>query len=178
MRIDLARINRVPSDWGLEVGTLAEVYRNCSVKRVCQAELCENYDHKHQPLSADDPTRGLLKMSIDITKAIFRMLSSEGVILSQGFLNSLRVAYLRMAQDHIVRYHADAAINQLYFDRHEEGLAVEAFVNAIKIAGNDFYHDPLGERPMPNWNRVLSGIPDFFDQIQAAVAESEKLVQV
>jgi glucosyl-3-phosphoglycerate synthase len=178
MKIDLARINRVPSDWGLEVGTLAEVYRNCSVKRVCQAELCENYDHKHQPLSADDPTQGLLKMSIDICKAIFRMLASEGVVLSQGLLNSLRVAYLRMAQDHIVRYHADAAINQLYFDRHEEGLAVEAFVSAIETAGSDFYHDPLGERPMPNWNRVISGIPDFFDRIQAAVAESERLVQV
>jgi glucosyl-3-phosphoglycerate synthase len=30
MRADLARINRIPGDWGLEVGVLAEVYRNCS----------------------------------------------------------------------------------------------------------------------------------------------------
>ena len=43
----LARSNRIPSDWGLEIGTLAEVYRNTSVKRVCQVDLCRQYEHKH-----------------------------------------------------------------------------------------------------------------------------------
>jgi len=42
MTTDLARINRIPSDWGLEIGTLVEVYRNCSPKRICQVELAEN----------------------------------------------------------------------------------------------------------------------------------------
>ena len=176
MKVDLARINRVPSDWGLEVGTLAEVYRNCSVKRVCQAELCEEYDHKHQPLSADKPSQGLMKMSIDVSKAIFRTLASEGVIFSAGFLKTLRVAYLRTAQDHIVRYNADAAINHLIFDRHEEGLAVEAFAKAIEIAGNAFYEDPLEDKPIPNWNRVISAIPDFMEKIRGAVEKSEQLV--
>jgi len=31
MDIDLASVNRIPGDWGLEVGVLAEVYRNTSV---------------------------------------------------------------------------------------------------------------------------------------------------
>ena len=39
---DLARINRIPSDWGLEIGTLVEVYRNCSQKRVCQRRISSN----------------------------------------------------------------------------------------------------------------------------------------
>ncbi|MEM2936716.1 MAG: glycosyl transferase, partial [Candidatus Bathyarchaeia archaeon] len=30
MKVDLARVNRIPSDWGLEVGVLAEVFRNVS----------------------------------------------------------------------------------------------------------------------------------------------------
>jgi glucosyl-3-phosphoglycerate synthase len=178
MDVDLARINRVPSDWGLEVGTLAEVYRNCSLKRVCQVELCENYDHKHQSLSLGNPDSGLMKMSIDISKSIFRMLSSEGVVFSAGFLKTLRVAYLRTAQDSIVHYDADAAINHLEFDRHEEGLAVEAFARAIEIAGDEFYEDPLSDKPIPNWNRVISAIPDFLEKIHEAVEESEKLVQV
>ncbi len=55
MSADLARINRIPGDWGIEVETLSEVYRNCSLKRICQVELCETYEHKHQPLSAEDP---------------------------------------------------------------------------------------------------------------------------
>lgn len=176
MKVDLAGINRVPSDWGLEVGTLAEVYRNCSIKRVCQVELCENYDHKHQTLSADDPSQGLMKMGIDISKAIFRTLASEGVVFSGGFLKSLRVVYVRMAQDHIVRYNAAAYINHLTFDRHEEGLAVEAFARVIQMAGDEFYQDPLGDKPIPNWNRVISAIPDFLERIQLAVNESEKLV--
>ena len=32
MVADLALINRIPADWGLEVGVLAEVFRNCSLK--------------------------------------------------------------------------------------------------------------------------------------------------
>jgi len=35
MKADLARINRIPADWGLEVGSLAEVFRNVSMKKIC-----------------------------------------------------------------------------------------------------------------------------------------------
>ena len=34
MQANLARVNRIPSDWGLEIGVLAEIYRNCSLKRI------------------------------------------------------------------------------------------------------------------------------------------------
>ena len=36
MRAELARVNRIPGDWGLEIGVLAEVFRNCATARVCQ----------------------------------------------------------------------------------------------------------------------------------------------
>ena len=58
MKTPLARQVRIPSDWGLEVGLLAEVFRNASPQRVCQVELCDNYDHKHQELSPRRPDRG------------------------------------------------------------------------------------------------------------------------
>ena len=54
MTTEIARSTRIPSDWGLEVGMLAEVYRNSSLKRICQVELVDNYDHKHRELSEDD----------------------------------------------------------------------------------------------------------------------------
>jgi glucosyl-3-phosphoglycerate synthase len=57
MVVELARINRIPGDWGLEVETLAEVFRNYSLRRVCQAEICETYEHKHQSLSAEDAVK-------------------------------------------------------------------------------------------------------------------------
>ena len=171
MITDLARINRIPGDWGLEVETLAEVYRNCSSKRICQVELSETYDHKHQPLSAGDPTTGLMKMAIDIAKAIFRNLAIEGAIVSQSMINTLLITYLRTAQDTIKRYHDDAALNGLFFDRHQETIAVEAFTMAIQIAGKDFQENPLYTPLIPNWNRVTSAIPDFTDQLFAVVEE-------
>lgn len=169
MITDLARINRIPGDWGLEVETLAEIYRNCSIKRICQVELCETYEHKHQPLSPQNPKTGLMKMSIDIAKAIFRNLAIEGVVLSKSFLNSLVTTYLRTAQDTIKRYNDDAAINGLFFDRHQETITVEAFTKAIQIAGKEFQEDPLYSPLIPNWSRVTSAIPDFLEQLHEVV---------
>ena len=174
MITDLARINRIPGDWGLEVETLAEIYRNCSSKRICQVELCETYEHKHQPLSAENPKTGLMKMVIDIAKAIFRNLAIEGAIVSQSLLNTLVITYLRTAQDTIKRYHDDAALNGLFFDRHQETLAVEAFTQAIQIAGKEFQENPLYFPLIPNWNRVISAIPDFTEQLHAVVEEENK----
>jgi glucosyl-3-phosphoglycerate synthase len=171
MITDLARINRIPGDWGIEVETLAEVYRNCSLKRICQVELCETYEHKHQPLSADDPKTGLMKMSIDIAKAIFRNLAIEGAALSESLFNTLVVTYLRTAQDTIKRYNDDAAINGLFFDCHEETNMVEAFTKAIQMAGKEFQEDPLYSPLIPNWNRVTSAIPDFLEKLQEVVEE-------
>ncbi len=171
MDVDLARVNRIPSDWGLEVGVLAEVFRNVSPKRICQADLCDNYEHKHQNLSSDNPEGGLLKMCIDISKSLFRMLASEGVIFSDGFFSTLVSTYLRTAQDAIKRYSDDAIINDLLFDRHDEGSAVETFVKGLRIASKGFAEDPLGSPLIPNWNRVTSAIPDILDQLRAAVDE-------
>src|ERR1043165_2474323 len=75
--VDLLRRVRVPADWGLEVGLLADVFRNASAKSICQSELCETYDHKHQELSARDPDKGLNKMAIDIAKSVFRTMAAE-----------------------------------------------------------------------------------------------------
>jgi glucosyl-3-phosphoglycerate synthase len=169
MIAELARINRIPYDWGLEVGVLAEIFRNVSPKRICQVELCETYDHKHQKLSADDPSTGLMKMSIDIAKSIFRTLASEGVILSEACFKTLRSTYSRNAQDMIKRYNDNADINSLVFDRHEEGVAVEAFSRGLELAGDEFYEHPRGAPLIPNWNRVVAAIPDFFGQLVDAV---------
>lgn len=166
---DLARINQIPGDWGIEVETLSEIYRNCSHMRICQVELCETYEHKHQPLSAANPKTGLMKMSIDIAKAIFRNLAIEGATVSDGLLKTLIVTYLRNAQDSIKRYNDDAALNGLLFDCHQETKLVEAFTKAIQIAGEEFQEDPRYSPLIPNWNRVTSAIPDFLEQLYDAV---------
>jgi len=169
MTTDLARVNRIPWDWGLEVGSLAEVYRNYSPRRVCQVDIAETYEHKHQELSPDDAEKGLMKMTVDICKSIFRTLASEGVVFSEGFFKSLSVAYLRSAEDTIMKYEADAAINGLEFDRHEEAKAVEAFTRAIMQASSAFMENPMGSPLIPNWNRVTSAVPGILDMLNKAV---------
>ncbi len=171
MMADLARINRIPGDWGLEVGVLAEIYRNRAIRRICQVELCDTYEHKHQALSPHDPTRGLMKMAIDIAKTLFRTLSAEGVVFTSGAFRSLRSTYIRTAEDMISRYHADALINGLFFDRHEEEVAVEAFARALQWAAEAFMEDPLGVPLIPNWNRVTAALPDIFDELLCVVRE-------
>ena len=169
MHADLARVNRIPSDWGLEVGVLAEIYRNCSLKRICQVDVADNYEHKHQDLSAGNPASGLMKMTVDIAKAMFRILAAEGVKFDGGTMRTLRITYVRTAEDTIARYGADAMINGLRFDRHEEETAVETFAEALKLASEEFFSDPLGAPPLPNWNRVSSALPTFLDQLDEAV---------
>jgi len=168
---NLAKSNRIPCDWGLEVGTLAEVFRNTSLKRVCQVDLYREYEHKHQSLSLDDPSKGLMKMAVDILTSIFRTLASMGTVLQPGHFITLRSAYLRSAQDAIRQYHADALMNGLHFDRHEEEQAVEGFARQIVVAGDLFQREPVGGEAMPNWVRVFSAFPDFPQQLRQATEE-------
>ena len=174
MDVDIARVNKIPGDWGLEVGVLAEVYRNCAVRRVCQVDIADNYEHKHQLLSPDDVSKGLLKMCIDISKSIFRTLSSEGIVFSDGFFKSLIATYVRTAQDMLKRYEDDAAVNGLVFDRHEESLAVETFTEGIKVASEIILKDPLGVPLISSWDRVESALPDILDMVKNAVEEDNK----
>jgi glucosyl-3-phosphoglycerate synthase len=169
MDINLARINRIPWDWGLEVGMLAEVFRNCSLSRVCQVDLVDTYEHKHQSLSNDDPTKGLRKMACEIAKSLMRTLAAEGVIFTHDHFRNLEVRYVRMAEDTIDRYRADAMLNGLEFDRHAEELAVTTFAESLRQAAREFSESPSGFPLMPNWNLVHAAIPDFSDMLLNAV---------
>lgn len=168
---DLAWINRIPGDWGLEVGMLAEVYRNCALRRICQADIADAYEHKHQTLSTHNPDAGLLKMCVDITKSLFRNLANEGVVLSESTLKTLRATYLQAAQEAISRYENDAAINSLRFDRHEERRAVEVFLRGMTLATDSFLEDPLGVPMISNWSRVTHAVPDIFHRLMDAVEQ-------
>lgn len=173
----LARSNRIPCDWGLEVGTLSEVFRNTSPKRVCQVDIATNYEHKHQPLSLDDPEKGLMKMASDILRSIVRTLASRGIVFGRGHFISLRSAYLRIAQDAIRQYHADSLMNGLDFDRHNEEQAIEGFAKLITQTGEAVDADPSGEPSLPTWTRVATAFPDFPQRLRTIAEEDRKEFQ-
>ncbi|MEM1070224.1 MAG: glycosyl transferase [Planctomycetota bacterium] len=165
---NLARSNRIPSDWGLEVGTLAEVYRNTSLKRVCQTDLCRLYEHKHQSLSIEDRNSGLMRMAIDILTTVYRTLASQGVVLSGSTFTTLRSSYLRVAQNCIRQYGADALVNDLSYDRHQEENTIDAFAACITQAAEIFRADPNGAEAIPNWTRIRAAFPGFTRRLREA----------
>ena len=167
--VDLVRRVRIPHDWAIEVGTLAEVFRNAAPRAICQSELCENYDHKHQELSPRDSEKGLNKMAVDITRSFFQRMAAEGIKLDAGLFDTLLSTYLRQAEDTLRFYAADSAVNGLSFLRHEEEKAVATFVRSIQISEKAFLEDPLWTPLIPNWNRVQSALPNFFDELNEAV---------
>jgi len=159
----------IPSDWGLEIGVLSEMYRNYSNNRLCQADIADVYDHKHQALSPEDDQGGLSKMSIDISKALFRKLATRGVTFNTETFRSLKATYYRIALDFVETYHNDALMNGLSLDIHSEEKAVELFAENIIKAGEAFLDRPM-ERPfIPSWNRIISAIPDVLQQLLDAV---------
>ncbi len=169
----LAHVIRMPGDWGLEIGTLSEVYRIASLTRVCQVDIASTYEHKHQQLGEDLQT-GLLKMSVDIAKVVLRTLASHGIIFPAHFFEPWQASYLSMAREAVEQYSADAILNGLPYERHSEGQAVESFSEAIRIAGREFRDDPTDLPCIPPWNRVMSALPDFLDRLSAVVTEENR----
>ena len=178
MQLDLARHIRIPSDWGLEVGLLAEVYHNLSPKEMCQVDVAGRYDHKHQELSADDPNVGLMRMVTDITASILRTVAAEGAKVSPAMLSSVQASYLRLAQDYIERYAFDAAINGFEFDRDGEERAAEAFAGALQLAGEQYLGNLLHTPLLPNWNRVVSAFPEAPKWMADFPVQDRKLIAV
>jgi glucosyl-3-phosphoglycerate synthase len=174
-KLDEMRLLRIPSDWGLEVGVLSEVYRNINLRHVCQVDIADVYDHKHQELSAGDRSRGLSRMSVEIAKSVYRKLATEGVPMSNSFFRTLKATYFRAALDMLEQYRYDAAINGLELDCHAEENTIEMYLESIISAGEQFLANPLEKPFIPNWQRVFSAVPDFGERIIAAVEKDNRV---
>ena len=167
-RADVINDLRIPSDWGLEIGVLSEMNRNYANNRICQADIASSYDHKHQNLSPESTAAGLSKMSIDICKALFRKLATNGVVFNAETFRAIKATYFRIALDFVETYYNDAKMNGLNLDIHAEEKAVEMFAENVLHAGNDFLENPMETPFIPSWNRVISALPE----IQAAMIEA------
>jgi len=165
----LARGVRISPTWGLEVSMLSEIYQKAAINRICQVELAETYEHKHQVLRKEKPDEGLLRMAGDIARALFRVLTQDGIVMSEAFFRTMLTSYMQEARITIEKYHALALINGLTYDRHSEIEAVEFFVGSIRKAITDFVDDPVGVPMLAAWVRVNAAIPDFEDRISEAV---------
>lgn len=160
---------RIPTDWGLEIGVLSEMHRNHATNHLCQVDIADTYDHKHQDLSPEDQTKGLSRMSIDIAKALFRKLAIQGETFSPDRVRTIKATYYRVALDFVELFEADAVMNGLKFHRHLEEEAVELFAANVVKAGEIYREKPMDTPFIPPWNRVVSAVPDIFQEFRHAV---------
>lgn len=177
MRTNILPDLRIPSDWGLEIGVLSEAWRNLAPKAVCQVEIADAYDHKHQTLSPEDAQTGLNRMSTDICKAIFRKLAADGTIFTTNVFRTLKATYYRSALDLLDAYYCDAQMNGLIVDRHSEEASIELFAENIMRAGQTFLDNPHETPFIATWNRVHAADPDFLRDMQAAALADMKEYQ-
>ncbi|HEU0121437.1 MAG TPA: hypothetical protein VFQ91_12985 [Bryobacteraceae bacterium] len=158
----LARKVRLPANWGLEVGILSEVFHHVGPNRVCQADIADNYEHKHQELSAKDPSKGLRRMTFDIAGALIRCLERHGVALNGEILGRVANAYSDCAGAKVRQYEADALMNGLKYDRSEEIAAVNSF--------GDSLHEAIGvsdsvPESLPAWGTVAQEAPGVIRRL-------------
>ena len=177
---DLALNIRIPANWGLEIGLLAEVYRNVAHKRIAQIDLGV-FDHKHQVIG-NSSEEGLRKMCRDILRSVLRTLTeTEQVVITMEHIHALRVKFRREAQDYTRQYFVDARFNNLEYDRHQEEVTTELFEQAILEAGEQYFLNPAGAQ-IPDWTRALAVMPDFREQLRDAAltdaAEAKALMLV
>jgi len=167
----LARGLPLAWDWGLEVAMLAEVRRQLSPRRICQVDLAESYEHKHQAISQDDPHQGLTRMTTDITLCLLRELALAGVEISLGLARSLGAAYPPLAEDFLAAYAADAAINGLAFDWALEAKAVAAFARGLARGLDQFLGEGALPAPLPSWAQAQGVMPGLGQRLLEAAAQ-------
>lgn len=171
----LARGIRISPTWGLEVSTLSEVYNNTSVKRICQTEIMQTYEHKHQTLGSTKSNTGIARMANEIAQSLFRLMAQQGMVFTKYDFNSLFSCYFDESRYAISQYAAISKINGLDYDRHKEILAAEIFGESLKEASIKFLEDPLGVPALSSWTTIRSVLPDIGEMLIDAVDKDKKV---
>jgi glucosyl-3-phosphoglycerate synthase len=159
---------RFPSDWGIEVGILSEMYRIVRPHRICQVEVAPRYDHKHQEVDAD-PRSGLARMVSDIARTFFTQLSSTGCVLNPETLRALKHTYMANARSLVKTFEDHSKMNGLLkFDMHQELASIEIFAGVLDRAFNEFENHPYGSPLIPEWRRIEAALDGILPELAAA----------
>jgi glucosyl-3-phosphoglycerate synthase len=159
---------RFPSDWGIEVGILSEMYRIVRPHRICQVEITPRYDHKHQDVG-QDPASGLARMVSDIARTFFTQLSSSGCVLNTDTLRALKHTYMANARAYVKTYEDQSKMSALsQFDMHQELASIEVFASVLESAFQEFQSHPFGSPLIPEWRRIEVALEGILPELAAA----------
>ncbi len=155
----LVRKLRIQRGWGLEVGTLGEMFRLVGSEGVSQIDL-GIHEHDHRSVSGPN---GLSEMSREVASALLRAVEENGGDPAYGTITDR----YRMAADRLVdSYALDAAFNDFAYDPDEERAQIDAYAEAIEPPGPD--------RRLPAWERAPISPNAIVD---AAVEDLEEAME-
>ncbi|WP_181685882.1 glycosyl transferase family 2 [Halorhabdus salina] len=132
---DLATRLSPPRGWGLEVSTLGDAFEAVGFDGTAQVDL-GRHEHDHRALSGP---AGLGEMAREVADALLTEIQANGVTPDY---ETLPDRYRETARSFVERYAADAAFNDLTYDRDSERTQVRTYADAIE--------PPSGER-LPAW---------------------------
>lgn len=163
MAIDSRLAESLPFDssWGVEIGILAEIFRQIDPRDVAQVDGGSGYEHRHHP-AAEGGT--LSRMVRELGQTLLIALQQEGCGGSAFSWLAISDAYLREAQQAVRRSSALARINGLPYDQAAEMRLVELFAGELLRSG--------GSRPvpLPSWSALATQRPDWVAAFAKAVA--------
>jgi glucosyl-3-phosphoglycerate synthase len=168
MTAELAGRIPVPRDWGLEVGILSSISRVVSPAKICQADLCDNYEHKHQALSPDDSARGLNRMAVEVSESLLRESCP-----AEGWMEDLPARYAQKAGEMVPRYRADSLASGLKYDEAAEQKVVETFTGAVRTALSRM-QTMQTLPPLPAWEEVEKRVPGLMEAVAEAVEKENQ----
>ena len=169
-RADILKKMRFATNWGAEIFTLVEIYRKAAT--AAQVEFAkEPFDHKHQPVCEDDPTRGLNRMAVDIvTTLINALVQGEGLEVTDSFFRDLYTIYTGVTDKLTKMYSDEAAFNDLSYDWDaEEHLAKQVFGKSILRAGEILSRQSVSTESLL---RLVCSYPHFKPFIRDGLAEA------
>ncbi len=161
---------RIPGDWGLEVGLLFEVLRHRSARRICQVDVADRFEHKHQPLCPPSTSPGPAPHggghrqapAANSRRGRRRAAVRGGVQGPARRLPALRRGRrVRLVRGRDVQRPDASTVTP----RRRRWT----FSRALAEGCQQFHEDPLGTPPLPNWARVLSAFPEVGDRLVGAV---------
>jgi glucosyl-3-phosphoglycerate synthase len=164
LTLDLAKSLPFETGWGLEVGTLCEVFRRMDPRQICQVDVGGRYDHKHQALGNGET--GLVKMCREIAITLFGHLAIEGILIDTGFIQAVGSSYRREAAEAVRRSAALARINALQYALEEEQKAVELFADALRGVSA-----AAPESTLPAWSHSEPLVSAIFHGTSAPTGE-------
>ena len=145
--------------WGLEIGTLAEVYRRQATFRACQVDIGDEYEHRHRAIggpSAD--AAGLATMVEEIIGTLLDALRRDGVSVDTRLLRYVLIHHRHEMQHLIDTYEADAAVNGLAYDRDLEVATAAEFAAAFERRIDNGVGP--GTPAHPSWKHVQGIAPE------------------